>query len=283
MKSGYNATRRNRNLGTPKRGHGRDNTMRIPSLCHDERSWWENIGPHTRLSRTVESREVTFLLERLREGCIHACTVDDICHMLSFVPSADWEFLETFVFRQSTRKQWMLSPTWGRLAYSGELGYPGSKPRHSGPAIFLEAIDPTVPWKWGKDLSPADSSEVERLRTDGHFVEDAGRSLIFRSTPLSVRTTQLYRTFLHEIGHWVDWLEKVVRPDRAGAATHEELSDRFFDRPKQEREQFAHRYAESLQRRLVAQGCIPFPTIGGHPNQEIAKPRISESANRSPS
>lgn len=283
MKSGYNPSRRNRNLGTSKQGHGQANTFCVPSLCHDERIWWENLGQHTVLCRQVKSREITFLVEQLREDCIHACTVDDICHILSLVPTVDWELLNTFVLRQSTRKQWIVSPTWGRLAYSAEFGQPGRKPRHGGPAVLLEAINPAASWAWSKHLSPGASSEVKRLKSDGHLVVDKGRFLLFQSTPESVRATQLFRTLLHEIGHWVDWLEKVVRPAHADPDNYDALSERFFARPKQERERFAHRYADSLRKRLVAEGHLPFPAMGHHAVHEAEALLTTESTNRSPS
>src|SRR5271154_4461916 len=118
MKSGYNAIRRNRNIGTAKQGHGRVNTMTIPLVCNAERIWWENLGPHTMAKHFVGSSEITFLVERTREDCVHACTVDDVCHMLSLIPAPDLKSLDTVVLRQSTRKQWLVSPGWGRIAYS---------------------------------------------------------------------------------------------------------------------------------------------------------------------
>jgi hypothetical protein len=235
--------------------------MRIPSVCHEERIWWENLGPHSLLKQNVGSHEITFLVERTREDCVHACTVNDICHVLSLVPASDLESLSTVVLRQSSRKQWLLSPNWGRLAYSAELGQPGRKVRRSGSAVFLEAVNPIAIWKWGKELSPSDSLEVERLKRDGHVVEYTGNRLLFRSSLESVRATQLYRTLLHEIGNWVDWLEKVVRPAGECSDLFDVLSNRYFARPTQERELFAHQYAEALRKRLAAEGRIPFQRI----------------------
>jgi hypothetical protein len=265
MKGGYNPVRRNRNIGTAKQGHGRTNAMRIPSVCHEERTWWENLGPHIVLQKSAACREITFFVEHTREDCVHACTVDDICHVISLVPESDLNSLNTVVLRQSTRKQWLLNPAWGRLAYSAELGRPGRKASRSGPAVFLEAVNPAAVWKWGKDLCIADSLEVERLQADGHRVEDTGKHLLFHSSSESVRATQLYRTLLHEIGHWVDWLEKVARPAGDDSAVYDTLSDRYFARPEKERESFAHRYADVLRKRLTAEGRIPFHKMGVAP------------------
>lgn len=261
MKSGYNPVRRNRNIGTAKQGHGRMNAMTIPLVCNAERIWWENLGPHTVMGRRVGSHEITFLIEHTREDCVHACTVDDICHILSFVPASDLESLDTVVMRQSTRKQALVNPAWGRLAYSAEFGQPGHKATHTGPALFLEATNPTRVWKWSRKLCPEDSLELERLRNDGHRVEDTGKRFVFQSSLESVRATQLYRTLLHEVGHWVDWLEKVVRPAGGDLGIYDALSERYFARPDQERELFAHQYANILRKRLTTEGRIPFQRI----------------------
>lgn len=235
--------------------------MTIPSVCHCERVWWENLGPHIVSERTVGSLQIAFVIERTRAGCVHACTIDDICHVLSLVSVPDLESLETIVMRQSTRKQWSLNPTWGRIAYSADLGRPGRKARRFGPAVFLEATNPTKEWKWSRKLDATDSLELDRLKSDGHRVEDTGRNFILHSTLESVRATQLYRTLLHEIGHWVDWLEKVVRPTKDDPSLYDFLSDRYFARPQQERESFAHHYADALRKRLTLEKHIPFQKI----------------------
>jgi hypothetical protein len=148
---------------------------------------------------------------------------------------------------------------------SAELGQSGKKVRRTGPAIFLEAVNPVAVWKWERNLSPADSLEIERLRTDGHSVEDTGKRFLFRSSLESVRATQLYRTLLHEIGHWVDWLEKVARPTETSPGLYDVLSDRYFARAPQERELFAHRYATELRKRLTSEKRIPFLRIDDLP------------------
>ena len=258
MKSGYNPVRRNRNIGTAKQGHGRVNAMTIPLVCNAARIWWENLGPHVVVKRSVGSCEITFLVERTRKDCVHACTVDDVCYVLALVPVSDMESLDTVVMRQSTRKQELVDPAWGRLAYSADIGRPGRKLRHSGPALFLEATNSTMMWKWSRKLCPEDFLKLEHLRADGHHVTDTGKHFVFQSSLESIRATQLYRTLPHEIGHWVDWLEKVVRPARDNFDLYDVLSDRYFARPDQERELFAHQYADALRKRLTAEGRIPF-------------------------
>jgi hypothetical protein len=137
MRSGYNPTRRNRNIGTSKQGHGQNNKLTIPAICHDERSWWGQLGEHKLVNRSVAGRDLLFIVEATRDDCLHACTIDDICHLLSFVPLEDWELLETFVLRQSTHKQEIKNPSWGRLVYSASIGRPAQSSIASGPALFL--------------------------------------------------------------------------------------------------------------------------------------------------
>ncbi len=80
-------------------------------------------------------------------------------------------------------------------------------------------------------------------------------------TPESARHTLLYRTMLHEIGHWVDWKEKVEIPADHGGDWLA-LSDAYFARPDSEREAFAHRYADTMAKQLTAAGKIPFSAQG---------------------
>ena len=65
---------------------------------------------------------------------------------------------------------------------------------------------------------------------------------------------------IHEIGHWVDWLEKVERPEGQGG-NYITLKDAYFSRPSKEREAFANRYADEIRERLVRTGVIPFEPL----------------------
>lgn len=256
MPSPFNPVRRNRNIGTPKQGHGQNNHLVIPSLYRIA----EQLGDHSSQVRNIQGKEVTFIVEATSGECLHACTVEDIIHVLSNVPLSDWAGLETFVLRQSTGKTRILNPAWGRLFYWVDLDFRG-RTIARGPAIFLEAVDVQAPVKWSARLDPEDSAELERLRADGHRVERSGSRHIVTPDPESARATQLYRTLPHEIGHWFDWLEKVEAPAARGEDV-DALSDRYFARPKSEREAFAHRYADTLRSLLEGQGAIPFPRIG---------------------
>lgn len=256
MRTPRNPTRRNRNIGTAKQGHGQDNKMVIPQSS-GSRSWVESIGRHRKIERGIAGKRVTFLVEQCLDGWFHPCSIDDVELLLWRIPSADWAGLHTFVFRQPSRKQSMLRPAWGRLVYYAELTTAKRQVRARGPAVFLDAIPEDYSFDWPLSLQPDDVLELERLESDGHVVASSKKSHQIRVTRMSARNTQLYRTLPHEIGHWLDWLEKVEQPGARGES-YEKLEDRYFARPRVEREAYAHHYAERTRLRLRESGDIPF-------------------------
>lgn len=256
----FNPTRRNRKIGAPHQGLGQDNRLVIPDPVASSRTWTERLNRHQRIRTGVGGREVVFIVEKTTGGCVHACSVDDIGRVLAHIPMADWEGLQTFVLRQSTRKQRILNPAWGRLLYEADLGLASRAGGRTGPAVLLEAVDCSAKFEWRSALDPDDRAELERLRQDGHAVEQVGRRHVFSISVEATRATQLYRTLLHEIGHWTDWLEKVARPVARGG-DFDSLYDAYFQRPKDEREAFAHRYADQARERLRRFGVIPFDRI----------------------
>jgi hypothetical protein len=108
-------------------------------------------------------------------------------------------------------------------------------------------------------------SSMDRWRMDGHSIRDTGKYYEVISNHDSARATKLYRTFLHELGHWVDYLTKVERPSRGDSNKREQLLDLYFSRPHDEREVFAHRYTDELRTRLIKAGLIPFDRIDDLP------------------
>ena len=258
MSSTYNPTRRNRNIGTSKQGHGQNNRMVIPQLFASHHGSTAQIGPHEKLVREVNGKRITFIVEHPNNEFLHACSVEDVIFMLSHIPSADLMWLDTFVFRQSTRKTRIINPAWGRLYYLANLTFSPRRTRRSGPAIFLEACKVNDVFKWSTSQDREDGNELERLRADGHDIDRIGGNYIISTRIDAVRSTQLYRTLLHEIGHWVDWLERVETRN----GDFSELLDLYFARPENEREAFAHHYADRWQKILRNKGIIPFDRIG---------------------
>lgn len=254
---GRNPTRRNRNIGTAKSGHGQNNRMTVPELAHGDHLFWERIDSATEVSRTVSGRGLRFFVQPTRADCIHACTVDDIARLMSNIPAADREGLETIVLRQPRRKEQALASVWGRLSYFAELVNRRGDVLYSGPAIVIEAVNPSEPLKFGKSLSLDDAAELERLTSDGHKLRPGDRNHTIDPTVESCRATQLYRTMPHELGHWVDFLEKVQHPATT-LGPDEEALERYHSRPKREKEHFAHAYGERLREHLVSIRAIPF-------------------------
>lgn len=219
MRAGWNPTRRNRNIGTAKRGHGQDNRLVVPKAWPDDRVFWEVL----REPVVVRRRGLAFVVEPPRPGSFHACTPDDIRAVLDFAPPADVNALDAVVLRQPTRKQELLRPVWGRLAFFAGLGT----------AIYLDAQWPR-PIRWSLSLDPEDARELERLRADGHPVRRDRRGWVVEPTWASIRVTQLHRTLLHELGHLVDWNRGAARA-----------------RTRRAKEDFAHRYAAEVGARVV--------------------------------
>ena len=182
-----------------------------------------------------------FFVEPPTRDCRYACTLDDVARVLSEVPLDDWAGISAIVFRQPTRRQDLLRPVWGRLVFETQVaGITGS-------AIHLDAQDPRQEVRWSPSLGPDQQKELSALTADGHRIARSRRWWSTLPTLDSTRTTQLYRTLLHEIGHHVDWCR----------ATPE----LYFRRPLRERERSAHRYAMTLRTKLEQRGAIPFDWI----------------------
>jgi hypothetical protein len=260
---GNNPTRRNRNIGTAKSGHGQDNRMTIAKVEHGKNQFWERIEDARRVLRTISGRPIKFFVQPTRAECVHACTVDDITEVLTHVPLGDWSGIGAVLLRQPRRKEETLAPTWGRLSYAADFVDEHGIEVYSGPAVVLEAINPSKAFKWGKKLSIDDLAELERLQSDGHKVVSGDRQHTIKPTLQSCRATQLYRTLLHELGHWADFAEKVEGPaalldPNDDPDRYSKLLDRFHSRPSREKEQFAHSYAQRLRQRLRSVRAIPF-------------------------
>jgi hypothetical protein len=255
----FNPTRRNRNIGTSKSGRGQNNRMAIPEVAHGKYAFWERIATAQEVSRKVLGRPARFFVQSTRADCIHACTIDDIAHLMSLVPLGDWEGIGAVVLRQPSRKQETMASVWGRFSYSTELVNSQGKVVYAGPAITIEAINPSRRLKFGKSFSPDAASEFERLVRDGHKLRGGDRHHTLDLSLESCRATQLYRTIPHELGHWVDFLEKVERPSAADESLdYASLLDRYHSRATREKESFAHAYADRLRTNLLARAVIPF-------------------------
>ncbi len=260
IREGWKPSRRNRNIGTTRSGHGRANRLVIPDRWSDDRIFWEKLRDPVMVRRSVGELELMVLIEPVIGGYTHCCTPDDVLTVAGMVPADDLGDLRLFVLRQPTRKQAVLSSVWGRLAYYAQFNA-----RLSGPAIFLEAQELNQPWRQRASMSVDARRELECLRADGHPVEEVGGGYRWQLTLQAARATQLYRTLLHEIGHQVHYLVSVQRPqdainreDPTSDDRWDRLSERYWAKPTAEKEAFAHRYARELGDRLRREGKFPF-------------------------
>ena len=236
MRTGWNPARRNRNIGTKAHGRGANNRHVIPESYHTLRRFYEVLGRHVRVTRQLGLHVIDFLVEPPRPGWIYPCTVDEVCEALSHLPCEDVGTFRIVVMRQPTRRQRLLCPVWGRAAFHFDVD------GLSGPAVVIESQS-LEPIKWSSSLDPERARELARLRMDGHRVEKTRRHTVIHPSPSALRSTVLFRTLLHEVGHHVD---------------ARGLSDDQWDsKPRLEKEDFAHRYAAAAAERVRSKAVLP--------------------------
>jgi hypothetical protein len=215
----------------------------------EQRHFAERFRPERVEQRTLRGRALLVLTEPLRAGWVHPCTSDDVVAVLERLPTADTDGIGLVVLRQPARKEASFSSAWGRLVYDTRWRH------YTGPALILDALDvKDTAFRWTRRLAPDETRELERVRAAGLVVRDTPRSFDIVVDAESARRYQLTRTVPHEVGHWVDWHRKVLRP-AARAADEDalaELKARYRARPHAELEAAAHRYADEAQRWLRA-------------------------------
>nr|WP_295874231.1 hypothetical protein [uncultured Chitinophaga sp.] len=252
----FNSSRRNRNIGTAKQGHGQQNKLKIPQRTNGL-SPVESLGRYQKHEVEINGYRFIFVVEQLREDSLHACSIEDVKRIIEHIPVSDYGHLRLIVLRQPKRKEEILSPVWGRLIYSFEFE------NEYYPAVILEAGKYPRKMKWETSLSVESQKELERLKADGHCFVNNGKYWMADIKPENVRNTQLYRTLLHEFGHYVHYLHIVERPGQENEEDElrEKRDDYYFRIPKSEKEEFANRYAVDLRCRLEEKGIIPFRKI----------------------
>ena len=283
-----NPIRRNKNIGTAKQGYGQNNRLTIPQISTQSLRFYERLGEYTKTARDINGNRFEFVIEATREKVNHACTVDDLAEMIRHIPPADYGDLNLIVLRQPKRKEENLASVWGRLIYHYE--FEGD----FRPAVIIEATDCKRTFKWTKKLSVDDQKELDRLKKDGHEFVTTKRHFIANYNIKNVRNTQLYRTLPHEFAHYIHYHNVVIKPlekmkkvldkldiqidgndttetnplfskweemDDAYRAKIEENEKKYFAIIKDEKEVFAHNYADKLIRKLKACEAIPFDRI----------------------
>lgn len=240
MRPGWNPLRRNRKIGTKQHGVGDDNELVIPESRHNHYRYWETLRSYSTVCRRVGIKDQLFFVEPTIEGFFYPCSIDDIAVILRTLTPDELASFDFLVLRQPTRKQRILCPVWGRCVLAVDIG------KHWGTAIVIEAKKLGSYLK-SKSLSPEQARELDRLRGDGHQFKVSRRAIEVTPTAASMRNTVLYRTLLHEIGHFVDFR-------KSGDAAWDSKSIR-------EREDFAHRFADEHREHLAMRGIIPFESM----------------------
>ena len=257
-----NPTRRNRNIGTAKQGYGKNNKLVVPYPAVEMKSFYERLENYKVVEKIINNHKFRFVIEKTRKNSFHACTVDDIEFMLSHIPKKDYGNLELIILRQPKRKEENLKPVWGRLIYSYQFE------NDFFPAVIIEAVDLDKKFRWNKKLSIEYQNELERLKNDGHKIVMGKRYFEAEYKIENIRATQLYRTLLHEIGHYVHYLNVVEKPAKENEeyVIWEKRWDFYHSLPKTEKESFAHSYADKLKKKLETEKIIPFDRIINHKN-----------------
>ncbi len=243
-----NPLRRNRNIGTPKQGNGRNNRHRLPFSYAVSKYFYERLEAYEIHEREMQGHLFKIVVEATREDSFHACSGDDICAVLECVSPEDYGELSLIILRQPKRREERLSPVWGRFIYSYEFD------EEYQPAVILEAVSQSRKLKWPRKLSLAEQEELSRLQVDGHKFVQGKREWTAPLDPLAVRRTQLWRTLPHEIGHYVHYYREVIRPDpdQEDLDAWVQRMEKFDAIPESEKEAFAHRYASEIQKRFPA-------------------------------
>jgi len=234
-----NPIRRNRNIGTWKQGYKKQNRFDIPCYyIRESKIYWEKLSNYKKIERQINGWDFTFIVEKTKKGYFHACTVEDLEKILQYIPSVYYGNLRTIILRQPKRTETIFASVWGRLVFYYEFE------SENFPAIILEVVKSGEKISWSRKMDIDRQKEIERLRNDGFEIYETKRNLEINLTLENVRNTQLYRTLLHEIGHYVQYCED---------------EEKFAQLPSGEKEVFAHNFADKLKLELEEKGLIPFP------------------------
>jgi hypothetical protein len=236
-----NPTRRNKNIGTAKQGYKTQSKFQIPSSWYDSKTFHEKLGKTYKVTCEIEGQTILFIVEKTKKDSCHACTIQDLERVLSKIPRKYIEGLTTFILRQPKSKEEIFSPVWGRLIYLYEFE------KMALPAVILESANYSKKIVWDRKLSIDNQKELLRLRADGYEIEEDKRQYKINLSLENVRNTQLYRTLLHEIGHYYHYIT-------TESDTYEKLTT-------SEKEIFAHDFADKLREELEDLRIIPFDRI----------------------
>lgn len=101
----HNPSKRNRNIGTVKQGHGQNNKMAIPFSFEDGKEFYEKLVNYETITKTVNEHDFVFIIEETRKTSQHACSVEDIVTILNKINPKDFGELKFIILRQPKRKE----------------------------------------------------------------------------------------------------------------------------------------------------------------------------------
>ncbi|PIQ28515.1 hypothetical protein COW36_12940 [bacterium (Candidatus Blackallbacteria) CG17_big_fil_post_rev_8_21_14_2_50_48_46] len=219
--------------------------------------YWEKLSDPVLVPLNIKGYTLNLFVEPTHTGFKHVCTPQDLVKVLALIEPFHLEQIENLVFRQPSKNEHSLCPVWGRFIYFASLG------RYAGPGIYLEATKLNGRLKWSKNVSPYGQKEIEALASEGHIIYQNKRGYEIQTTPESVRNTQLFRTLPHEFGHAVDYLVHAIEPAQKAVNELESefIYEQFLSKPKQDKEEFANRYAKAFYEEYLKRGLFPFKQI----------------------
>ena len=235
------------------------NDMRIPESWQDKHGNFSVYYERLEYARVQEAIigdfQLKILYEQPQEGFTYGCSPSDVVKILSAAMHLVPGLPDIIAFRQPTRKQRQHKPVWGRFLYFTEFG------KHQGTAILLEAQELGATLKWSKRMTLDDRAEYDRLIGDGHFFKEAKRHYEAKLLKHPVRNTILYRTLLHELGHWVQYHQEVLNGPTALDEDRDTTSELYFAKPRATREGYAHTFAAKLAQSQRLDRVIPFEPL----------------------
>lgn len=249
---GWNPIFRNKKIGTAHQGAKPRNDFGIPSSWHDDRVFWERLQNPTAQTFSIDDHDFTVLIEPTLEDFKHYVSVTDLIEVIKHIPIAHRRDIKVFALRQPKRKEFLHNQVWGRLGYWADFG------QYSGVSVLIEAQPVNLAYKLDKKISTDFARELDLLRQEGHAIHATKRRYEVSCPPMAIRNTQLFRTLLHEIGHYVDYISKVLSPAEQGLTDEASLQEIYHSRPTKEREAFAERYAQDAIAVLRNKGIVPF-------------------------
>lgn len=248
--------RRNRSIGISLAGYKKSNWMRVPESWRDKHGeptlFWSRVEPSYVEKCSIGKTETTFLYEAPRNGFAYGCSPSDVSIILNKVVDDKWGIPDLIIFRQPTRKQAQQAGVWGRFLYLAEVG------KYSGTAIVLEAQELGREVVWPRKLNIEDQLEFQRLKGDGHVFSQTKRGSTTILTESSVRSTILYRTLIHELGHFRHYQDQITNPKKRLSDDPNTAEELYWATPSSEKEAYAHRFADEWVRKLRTERVIPF-------------------------